>query len=80
MSYAWELSIEAKDAVERQLEWYESNERNGGVEMADRWLERLEKVLIKLALAPMRHALAPENGRWHPTVEIGRWLACALHH
>ena len=74
MSYSWELSDKATAAVERQIAWYESDERHGGQELADRWLDRLEKALVKLASAPYGHGMAPENRRWHPTLEIRQAL------
>lgn len=74
MSYSWELSDKATASVERQIAWYESDIRHGGQELADRWLDRLEKALEKLAEAPYRHGMAPENRRWHPTLEIRQML------
>ena len=74
MSCRWELSDKAKVAVERQVAWYESDERHGGAELAERWLSTLEPALEKLAAEPRRHAMAPENGRWNPDLEIRQML------
>lgn len=70
MNYTLALSDEAQRTIEEQLEWYESNEKHGGVGLADRWLNRLEAALKKLAASPHRLGLAPESGRWHPELEI----------
>lgn len=70
MSYALTLSDETQRTIEEQLEWYEADEKHGGAELADRWLDRLESALGKLAASPHRHGLAPENGRWNPELEI----------
>ena len=74
MNYLWELSDEAKTAIEEQMIWYESDGRHGGYELADRWLGKLVPALDKLASAPHRFGMAPENGRWHPTLEIRQML------
>jgi plasmid stabilization system protein ParE len=74
MKYRWELSDEAKAAVERQVAWYESDERHGGDELAERWVTALEPELEKLAAEPRRYGMAPENGRWNPIVEIRQML------
>ncbi len=74
MSYLWELSKPAKAAVERQLEWYESDQAHGGTELGDRWLASLERALEKLAIAPHHHGIAPENRRWNPQLEIRQML------
>jgi plasmid stabilization system protein ParE len=74
MSYQWELFDEATEAIERQMIWYESDERHGGVELADRWIGKLEPALDKMATSPRSHGMAPENGRWHPTLEIRQML------
>ncbi len=70
MSYPLTLSDEAQRTIEEQMQWYEADEKHGGAELADRWLTRLEAALKKLAASPHRHGLAPENGRWHPELEI----------
>lgn len=70
MSHALTISAEAQRTIDVQLEWYESDEKHGGVEVADRWLDRLEMALHKLAASPRRYGFAPENGRWHPELEI----------
>ncbi len=74
MSYGWELSGKARISVERQIAWYESDERHGGTELADRWLALLEPALEKVAENPKRHGLAPENGKWHPDLEVRQLL------
>ncbi len=66
MSYTRTLADEAQRTIEDQLGWYEADEKQGGAELADRWLDRLEAALKKLAASPHRH----ENGRWHPELEI----------
>ena len=74
MSFRWELSDEAEIAVEEQLACYESDEKHGGAQLGDRWLESLEQALSKLAGAPFRHGMAPENERWNPEVKIRQML------
>jgi hypothetical protein len=64
----------AKAAVEAQLAWYESDDRLGGAELGDKWIERLERALSKLADAPHRHGMAPENGRWNAHIELRQML------
>lgn len=70
MSFGLHLSSEAEQTIEDQLLWHESDERNGGSELAVRWLESLESALETLAEHPERHGFAAENGRWHPEFEI----------
>jgi plasmid stabilization system protein ParE len=70
MSYELRLSPEAERCIEEQLQWYEADEKNGGVELADRWLDLLEAALDALSLHPERHGFAPENGRWMSGVSI----------
>jgi plasmid stabilization system protein ParE len=70
MSYLLTLADEAQRTIEDQLKWYEADEKHGGADLADRWLKRLESALHKLAASPHRHGPAPENGRWHPELEI----------
>lgn len=74
MNYQWKLSRAAQESIEAQLIWYEADERHGGVELADRWLAKLELALQQLAKAPTRYSLAPENGRWNPSVRIRQML------
>ena len=64
------LSGEAQRTIEDQIQWYEADEKHGGVALADRWLDKLEAALTKLATSPHRHGLAPENGCWHPELVI----------
>lgn len=70
MSCKLTLSDEAQRTIEDQIQWYEADEKHGGADLADRWLDKLEAALTKLATAPHRHGLALENGRWHPELEI----------
>lgn len=74
MSYRWELSDDAEIAVEQQLSWYEADEKHGGTKLGDRWIESLEQALSRLAKAPFRHGLAPENERWKPQLQIRQML------
>ena len=74
MSYQWELSDEAKEALNQQLIWYETDDRRGGAELADRWLEGFEKSCEQLVLNPLQHPFAPENGKWQPKVVIRQML------
>jgi hypothetical protein len=64
------LSDEAKRTIDDQVQWYEADEKHGGATLADRWIKRLELALAKLSTSPQRHGLAPENGLWHPELEI----------
>lgn len=68
--YELRLSSEAERCIEEQVQWYEADERNGGAELADRWLNRLEAALEALSEHPERHGFAPENGRWMPEVSL----------
>lgn len=70
MDHELRLSPEAERCIEEQLHWYEADEKNGGVELADRWLDLLEAALDELSLHPERHGFAPENGRWMSGVSI----------
>lgn len=70
INYELRLSSEAERCMEEQLQWYEADEENGGVELADRWLDLLEAALAALRQHPERHGFAPENGRWMPGVSI----------
>ena len=64
------LSKEARRSIDEQLISYEENDDQGGIELADRWLNRLQDALDDLCTNPMRHGFAPENGRWRPEVLI----------
>jgi plasmid stabilization system protein ParE len=70
MDYELLLSAEAEQCIEDQLRWYEAEETNGGAELADRWLDRLETALETLRQHPERFGCAPENGRWLPALII----------
>jgi plasmid stabilization system protein ParE len=70
MSYLLSVSNEARRTIEEQMVWYEADDKHGGADLANRWLDRLEAALTKLAASPHRHGFAPENGRWHPELEI----------
>ena len=64
------LSTEAERSIEAQLQWYEADAMNGGVELAERWLDLLEAALATLSQHPERHGFAPENRRWIPEISI----------
>jgi mRNA-degrading endonuclease RelE of RelBE toxin-antitoxin system len=70
MSYRWSIADPAVATIQSQLEWYLADERNGGTDLAERWMSRLQTALEKLALRPYSHGMAPENGRWLETVEL----------
>jgi len=70
MSYQLRLSSEAEAGIDEQLEWFESDERRGGIALADRWESELEKALKKLCLGPQRYGFAPENGRWESHLDL----------
>ncbi len=70
MDYVLRVSSEAERCVEDQLQWYEADEKSGGVELADRWMDMLEAALNALSQHPERHGFAPENGRWMPEISI----------
>lgn len=70
MSFIVTLSVEAQRTIEDQIYWHEADEKHGGADLANRWLDKLEAALTKLAASPHRHGLAPENGRWHPELVI----------
>lgn len=64
------LSSEAERCIEEQLLWYEADDAHGGIELADRWMDKLEAALERLREHPERHGFAPENGRWRTDVAI----------
>lgn len=70
MIYGLRISSEAERCIEDQLQWYETDEKNGGPELADRWMELLEAALDILCRHPERNGFAPENGRWMPEISI----------
>ena len=70
MNHELRISTEAERCIEDQLRWYEADEANGGVELADRWLDLLKAALGALGRHPERHGLAPENGRWMAEVAV----------
>jgi plasmid stabilization system protein ParE len=70
MNYELRLSSEAERCIEDQLQWYEADEKFGGTDLADRWLDLLEAALDTLSQHPERHGFAPENGRWMPAITI----------
>ncbi|MEO5712930.1 MAG: type II toxin-antitoxin system RelE/ParE family toxin [Luteolibacter sp.] len=70
MDYEVLLASEAERCIDEQLVWYEADDANGGIELADRWMDQLEPVLESLVRHPERHGLAPENGRWMPEFSV----------
>jgi plasmid stabilization system protein ParE len=68
--FALRLSSEAERCIEEQLLWHEADDANGGIELADRWMEMLEAALERLRKHPERHGFAPENGRWRADISI----------
>jgi len=70
MDYELLISAEAEQCIEDQLQWYEAEQANGGAELADRWLDRLETALDTLRQHPERFGYAPENGRWMSALSI----------
>jgi plasmid stabilization system protein ParE len=68
--YELRISSEAERCIDEQLLWYEADERNGGADLADRWLDLLEVALESLSRHPERNGFAPENGRWMSAVSI----------
>jgi mRNA-degrading endonuclease RelE of RelBE toxin-antitoxin system len=70
MNYELRLSSETKQSIDEQMIWYESHEKNGGPELADRWMDLLEAALNSLTKNPEHHGFAPENGRWLPKISI----------
>lgn len=70
MNHQLLISAEAERCIEDQLQWYESDEVNGGAELADRWIDLLEVALMALSQHPERHGFAPESGRWMPGIAI----------
>ncbi len=70
MEYELWLSSEAERCIEEQLLWYESYDLNGGLELAERWLQSLEITLERLRKHPERHGFAAENGLWRVDVTI----------
>ncbi len=70
MSFELKLSGEASACIVEQMKWFEADESHGGPVLADRWLDRLEASMHKLADNPTRHGFAPENGRWMPHLKL----------
>jgi plasmid stabilization system protein ParE len=70
MNWVLHLSAAAEQSIDGQMRWYEAEDRHGGAELANRWLSGLEATLEKLRVHRERHGFAPENGRWHPEVEL----------
>lgn len=70
MSYRVTFLAEAEQGIEDQIAWYEGDERHGGVELADRWLTKLQQAIRELESRPERFGFAPENGRWQPQLEL----------
>lgn len=68
MDFELLLSSEAERCIEEQLLWYEEDPAHGGIELADRWMEKLELVLERIRKHPERNGFAPENGRWRSDV------------
>lgn len=64
------LSAETERCIEEQFRWYEADETNGGMDLADRWMGLLETALDTLSQHPERHGFAPENGLWMPWYSI----------
>lgn len=70
MEFALLLSSEAERCIEEQFLWYEADDANGGLGLADRWMDKLEAALERLREHPERHGFAPENGRWRVDLAI----------
>lgn len=70
MKYELTLAGEAQTTIDKQIEWYEADDKRGGSVLALKWVDKLEKVLAKLEDSPHRYGLAPENGRWSPDIVI----------
>jgi mRNA-degrading endonuclease RelE of RelBE toxin-antitoxin system len=74
MSYRCSLATSAEEDVEEQVIWYEEEDSRGGIELADRWRALFGQAIEKLATAPHRHGLAPENGKWLPHQTVRQML------
>lgn len=70
MVFLVSITAEAESCIQDQIAWYEGDERHGGSELANRWLDLLQKALGDLESNPERFGFAPENGRWHPQLEL----------
>ncbi len=66
MPFLVTIAAEATRCIEDQIAWYEVDESHGGPELADRWLELLQKALVDLESNPEGFGFAPENGKWQP--------------
>lgn len=64
------LSREGRTCIEEQIDWFKSDEKHGGQELAEKWFHKLHEALATLSDKPGKHAFAPENGRWLPEVEL----------
>ena len=70
MNWRLRIASEAEACIREQQQWYESDEKHGGADLADRWLTSLEVALGELCERPERHGFAPENGRWRSELSI----------
>ncbi len=68
----WELRIssEAEACLKEQIQWYKSDEKHAGSELASRWLALLKGAMTELCKGPKKYGFAPENGRWNPDLNI----------
>ncbi len=70
MSCKLRISSEAEACLKEQIQWYKSDEKHGGAELASRWLALIEVAMIEICKGPKKHGFAPENGRWNPDLNI----------
>lgn len=74
MIFAVKQAPSADECVAAQVEWYRSDEKHGGDELALRWFDLLHRALATLSINPQRHGFAPENGKWMQQYEIRQVL------
>jgi mRNA-degrading endonuclease RelE of RelBE toxin-antitoxin system len=67
MSFHFNLDEAARLSIREELVWLEEKL---GDEIADFWLESLEKCLDEITAHPERHGFAPENGRLISGAEV----------
>lgn len=67
-------AVSADLCVTAQIEWYRSQEKHGGDDLARLWFDMLHAALGTLSQNPHRYNFAAENGKWMRPHEIRQML------